>query len=265
VERRGRCRLTVVAESSSTWLRHCEERSDEAIQSRASDLDCFAPLAMTHSRDAYASESCKQTVSSLRGAKRRSNPVGRCSTGLLRGACHRTARLRAGPLARNDAFSRCICIRVINQTARNPLPPQQQKEEDGAPTGALNHGPRHTFRCCHLKVLRARKRATSPDVAIRKCCGRARLSALRKRLLPRRPNALTQPRPRFTRTNGCRRYPHHRPRLSDAPRTPVVVPEGTMPRPPGSGITSPARRNRTRPVFRSVPREHVPQTKGEIR
>jgi hypothetical protein len=27
-------------------LRHCEERSDEAIQGGA-ELDCFAPLAMT--------------------------------------------------------------------------------------------------------------------------------------------------------------------------------------------------------------------------
>jgi hypothetical protein len=27
--------------------RHCEERSDEAIQSFEAVLDCFAPLAMT--------------------------------------------------------------------------------------------------------------------------------------------------------------------------------------------------------------------------
>src|SRR5580704_15474701 len=31
-------------------LRHCEERSDEAIQDLAAALDCFAPLAMTPSR-----------------------------------------------------------------------------------------------------------------------------------------------------------------------------------------------------------------------
>src|SRR5215472_7454485 len=30
--------------------RHCEEQSDEAIQSRRGRLDCFAPLAMKRSR-----------------------------------------------------------------------------------------------------------------------------------------------------------------------------------------------------------------------
>jgi hypothetical protein len=74
------------------------------------------------------------------------------------------------------------------------------------------------------------------------------------RRLPRRANARTQPRPRFTRAGGCRRYPHHRSRLSEAPRTPVVMPEGTMPGPPGSGVTSPARRNRTRSAIRCVSR-----------
>jgi hypothetical protein len=46
------------------------------------------------------------------------------------------------------------------------------------------------------------------------------------RHLPRRANAKTQSRPRFARTGGCGRYPHHRSRLSQAPGTPVIVPEG---------------------------------------
>src|ERR1700689_1188391 len=41
---------------------------------------------------------------------------------------------------------------------------------------------------------------------------------------------------------------------SDAPRAPVIVPAGSMPGPPGSGVTSPARRNRTRSVSRYVSR-----------
>src|SRR5580692_5992938 len=41
---------------------------------------------------------------------------------------------------------------------------------------------------------------------------------------------------------------------SDAPRTPVIVPAGPMPGPPGSGVTKPARRNRTRSVSRYVSR-----------
>ena len=58
----------------------------------------------------------------------------------------------------------------------------------------------------------------------------------------------TQSRPRFARTGGCRRYPHHRSRLSQAPGTPVVMPEGhsicisancvlfVTPRPPENGL-----------------------------
>jgi hypothetical protein len=68
------------------------------------------------------------------------------------------------------------------------------------------------------------------------------------RRLPRRANARTQPRPRFTRNTMRRRYLRLESRLSEAPRAPVVVPEGTMPGPPGNGVTSPARRNRTRSI-----------------
>jgi hypothetical protein len=52
---------------------------------------------------------------------------------------------------------------------------------------------RHTRRCCHLKVLRARSPLGAP---------RAVLAA--------QINATAQPRPRFMRTGGCGRYPHHR-------------------------------------------------------
>jgi hypothetical protein len=68
------------------------------------------------------------------------------------------------------------------------------------------------------------------------------------RRLPRRANAGTQSRPRFTRNTMRRRYLRLESRLSEAPRAPVVMPEGTMPGPPGSGVTSPARRNRTRSI-----------------
>jgi len=68
------------------------------------------------------------------------------------------------------------------------------------------------------------------------------------RRLPRRANARTQPRPRFTRNTMRRRYLRLESRLSEAPRAPVIMPAGTMPGPPGSGVTSPARRNRTRSI-----------------
>jgi hypothetical protein len=51
-----------------------------------------------------------------------------------------------------------------------------------------------------------------------------------------------------------RRYPRCQPRLSGAPRAPVVVPAGTMPGPPENGVTSLVRRNRTRTVVRCVSR-----------
>jgi hypothetical protein len=51
-----------------------------------------------------------------------------------------------------------------------------------------------------------------------------------------------------------RRYPRCQPRLSGAPRAPVVVPAGTKPGPPENGVTSPVRRNRTRSVVRCVSR-----------
>jgi len=98
------------------------------------------------------------------------------------------------------------------------------------------------------------------------------------RRLPERANAPAQPRPRFTRTTGCGRYPRRHSRLSQAPGAPVIVPEGhgsgiwrfafpqtastvVMPGPPGSAVTNRARRNRTRSasgiVSRSVPHDSM--------
>ena len=64
------------------------------------------------------------------------------------------------------------------------------------------------------------------------------------RRLPERANAPAQPRPRFPRAGGRGRYPRRHSRLSEAPRTPVIMPAGTIPGPPGSGVTNPARGNR---------------------
>jgi hypothetical protein len=77
------------------------------------------------------------------------------------------------------------------------------------------------------------------------------------RRLSRRANARTQPRPRFTRARGRRRYPRRHPRLSEAPRTPVLMPEGTMPGPPGSGLQHPPAGTAPAPCS-GVPREHDP-------
>ena len=55
---------------------------------------------------------------------------------------------------------------------------------------------RHTLKCCHLKVSRARSPLGAPTA-----------------VLAAQINATAQPRPRFARTGGHRRYPHHRTRL----------------------------------------------------
>ena len=115
------------------------------------------------------------------------------------------------------------------------------KEGSGAPRGASNHG----------RIFRRGARLAK---------ARSPFGALLRRL-PERANAPAQPRPRFTRTGGRGRYPHRHSRLSKAPCTPVVMPAGTLPRPPGSEVTSFARRNRTRSasgiVSRSVPHDSM--------
>ena len=97
-------------------------------------------------------------------------------------------------------------------------------------------------------------------------CARARKRAQRGALASRRStadlaaaaNAATRPRPRLTRPGGRGRYPRHRSRLSQAPGSPVVMPAGTMPEPPGSGVCRSARRNRSRSAFRSTLAKGVP-------
>jgi hypothetical protein len=112
-------------------------------------------------------------------------------------------------------------------------------------------------------------RATHPHVATRTCFGRG--SAPHSQMLPpesaagalasRRStavlaaqiNATAQPRPRFARTGGHRRYPHHRTRLQRCTSRAGHKAGRSMPKPPGSGVTNPARRNRTRSVSRPSP------------
>ena len=98
----------------------------------------------------------------------------------------------------------------------------------------------HAIRCPH-RSSRKRRCRSGPN-------GDRSPSGAPLRRLPRRANARTQPRPRFTRNTIRRRYLRLESRLSQAPGTPVVMPEGSIPKPPGSGVTSPARRNRTRSI-----------------
>jgi len=128
------------------------------------------------------------------------------------------------------------------------------KKGGGAPTGASSRG--RTLHSFSLFLGRV---------------GRGFGSAPRQRMLPlasasgalasrRSTAALAEATERFGSAQAALhahqrtgRYPRHYARLSGAPRAPVVMPEGTMPGPPGSGVTSPARRNRTRPIQRLSP------------
>ena len=102
----------------------------------------------------------------------------------------------------------------------------------------------------------ARKRsiADKPAQSARLICLRDRspLGAPLRRL-PRRANARTQSRPRFTRNTMRRRYLRLESRLSEAPRASVFVPRGTLPRPPGSGSDEPPPAGT---ASRSVSRRH---------
>jgi hypothetical protein len=104
----------------------------------------------------------------------------------------------------------------------------------------------------------ARARATEQVCTKRAqtvCFGRARLSALTLAALARTSERSSSAQAVLHATDKQRgRYPRRRSRLSGAPRAPVVMPAGAIPEPPGSGVTSPARRNRTRSVVRCVSR-----------
>ena len=123
----------------------------------------------------------------------------------------------------------------------------RKQRRGGAPKGASSHG-----------------RPSFPSLSLRKVSGGgsaailariARLPALHGGTCPgERTPGLSPGRASREIKETRRRYPRRHSRLSGAPRTPIVMPEGTMPGPPGSGVTNPARGNRTRSVSRCVSR-----------
>jgi hypothetical protein len=105
------------------------------------------------------------------------------------------------------------------------------------------HCPRHTVRRCRLSVRR-RGRGSSGS--------RSPLGAP-PRHLPRKVMPWLSPGRVSWDVRNRGRYPRPLSQSSEAPRRPVVMPADPMPGPPGSGVTSPARRNRTRPINRLSP------------
>jgi len=118
---------------------------------------------------------------------------------------------------------------------------------------ARSQQPRHAPGRCRLNALRARRAPRPIRLPEPPACGRARLSALH-RGFPRAALGCARFGPgRASREREERALPDHRARLSQAPDTPTVVSAGSLPGPPGSGVTSPARRNRSRPISRLSP------------
>ena len=120
-----------------------------------------------------------------------------------------------------DAFASELCRKAF--TKRPPQEGRRSAERRIQPMSARRR-----------QDVAARRRVGRGAPALRSpaCGGRlggGSPSGAPPRRSPKRPNAPAQPRPRFTRAGGRRRYPHRRSRLSGAPRAPVVVPEGTMP------------------------------------
>jgi hypothetical protein len=109
-----------------------------------------------------------------------------------------------------DASEFCVATKRTNL-----LPPEKG---GGAPKGAPSIGRARANKCTQFAPLICLRGSGS--------CGSRSPSGASQRRLPERANAPAQPRPRFTRSRGCRRYPHHQSRLSKAPCAPVVMPAG---------------------------------------
>jgi hypothetical protein len=111
--------------------------------------------------------------------------------------------------------------------------PRSQTLPSESASGAVA---RHTRRCCHLKVLRARSPLGAP------------LTALAAQI-----NATAQPRPRFARNRMRRHYLRLESRLQRCTSRAGHSAGRFDAQAAGGGVTNPARRNRTRSVSRPSP------------
>jgi hypothetical protein len=142
------------------------------------------------------------------------------------------------------SFSRRVTPESCKERHESFLPPN--KRGGRAPTGASNHWPHHrrqVYAVCanHLQCGSGSKSGS-----------RSPLGAPPRRL-PRKLMPWLSPG-RASRNREGAGVTHTIERAySDAPRAPVIVPAGSMPKPPGSGVTNPARRNRARSVSRPSP------------
>jgi hypothetical protein len=170
---------------------------------------------------------------------------------------YRFIKRRCGGWFRNWFHLRCSVLRQPRKKGNTfPRTAGRGEMEICSRDAHCARGLQHHQRTTTKREAKRRKAhyalAASVDTAAGVIGTRSPSGASRRRL-SQRANAATQPRPCFARSRGHGRYPRRQSRLSGAPRAPVVMPAGPMPGPPGSGVTSPARRNRTRPINRLSP------------
>jgi hypothetical protein len=102
-----------------------------------------------------------------------------------------------------SSFSRRDGARALPRYSQASPSKYLPKEGRRSADRRTNHWLRHTCRCCHLPVLRARPRPQRRPLASRRST-----AALATQI-----NAMAQPRPRFARNSGQRRYLRHESRL----------------------------------------------------
>ena len=162
---------------------------------------------------------------------------------ILRGSALRAERLRMRSISIVLAMRR---IRVVVTNGKNPAPRRNEKGRRSAEKRMPSTVRPLLLFPPPLWGRVGRGVGSGPD-------GDRSPSGAPPRRLPRRANARTQPRPRFTRNTMRRRYLRLESRLSKAPCAPVVMPEGTMPGPPGSEGDEPSLAGT---ASRSVSRRH---------
>jgi hypothetical protein len=137
--------------------------------------------------------------------------------------------LSRGRMVRALTFSQRSRARGLPTKATNSSSPQRKIRGGGAPKRRnCPVGPRHAIRCCHPNALRARPRVQRNALAFRRSTA-ALASAMCRGSIQAALHAM--------QCAGVTRS--LAPRLSEAPRAPVVMPAGSMPGPPESGSDEP--------------------------
>jgi hypothetical protein len=132
--------------------------------------------------------------------------------------------LSRGRMVRALSFSRRSCARGLPTKATNSFASKKIRGGGAPKRRDCLVGPRHAIRCCHLFALRAWPRVQRNALAFRRSTA-VLVSAMRRGSIQAALHAMQ------CAGVTCALAP----RLSEAPRAPVVMPAGSMPGPPENG------------------------------